>query len=142
MQNLNDLENKQQVTGPVRTPQMPQMPETGQKGPYGVENIPQIPEPGVRKKRPLSKYGKFFYVAFVIMLFIFALVMYISIVKEDTKARKQIQAGYEKALNSPQMQQYRSQQAKRQRELAKQRRLKQLGVEGGYQPTEKNDLLK
>jgi len=95
-----------------------------------------------------SKSGTF--MGWVLLSFIFLafILMTFFIIHDDVRTGQQIQANYEKALNSPRMQelrakqeQYQREEAKRQRELAKQKRLRQLGIYETAKPGEKNDLL-
>ena len=137
MQNLNDLEKRQQGS-----PQMPVGKQISSQIPPHRQKTEQSPSQSAdSKRRKMSKYEKFVYVVFVIILLLFTLVGYIFIIKDDMKAREQIQSGYEKAKNSSKVQEYRAQKARRQRELAKQRRLKELGINSVTEPYQKNDLL-
>ena len=63
------------------------------------------------------------------------------VIRDDIKTKKQIQANVDAVLNSPKMQEYRARQERRQREIAKQKRFRELGIEGISQPMQKNDLL-
>ncbi len=133
MQNLGDLEKVQQRQKTQQS--MPKM----QQGvlPQQVKEV-QLKEV---KKRLISKYRKFIAIALSIVFVIFAVIMYMFIVRDDMKAKEQIQASYEQALNSPRIQKYKNEQARRQREYAKKKRLKQLGIDGVTEPYQKNDLL-
>jgi len=118
MQNLNDLNKVQQA-----------------------QTVQEIPNQESAGKPAPSKFGKimgivWFFASLIILIFVISI-----IVKDNSRTRKQIEAGAEAALNSPKIQAQLAQEAKRQREFAKQRRLKQLGIDGISEPTQKNDLL-
>ncbi len=92
------------------------------------------------KKAP-SKFGAFVSIALAIVIFVAFLVMIFLIIQDNISTKRQIKANYEKALQAPEIQEYYRQEAKRQRELAQQRRLRQLGIDGVSKPKQKNDLL-
>ena len=124
MQNLNDLNKLQQMQ------KMQQM-----------QTVQQIPNTEGEGKPAPSKYNKFVnfvWLFFFIPFLIFAAYIMIS---DNNKTKKQIQVNVEAIMNSPKMQSYRAKEARRQRELAKKRRLKQLGIDGISKPMQKNDLL-
>ena len=156
MQNLDDLEKMQgqktPTQQPIRMQQLPSMPQipsqqTRPAQPQVQQQKPQgqVPPQNLqhvkRKKRSLTKFDKFVIIAMGVILFITGIVGIVLITMDNIKTKRQIQDGYDKALNSPKVQEYRHRQARKQRELAKQRRLKQLGIDGISEPTQKNDLL-
>ena len=124
MQNLNDLEKLQQVQ------KMPQMTDSKE-----IQNL-KIAEGNVR-----SRFSQFAGIVwFFVLILLFIMLGYI-IIKDHYRTQNQIKANMEAVIDSPKMQQYRMQQAKRQREIEKQKRLKQLGIDGISKPAQKNDLL-
>ena len=149
MQNLNNFDKMQQRQNMPQMPQMSAKKHTPQQVPPEGKKPEQAAQSSAKSEQWLfkirrykvSKYEKFFYIAFIIILLIFTLVGYIFIIKDDMKARNQIQEGYENAIKSSKVQEYRAKQAQRQRELAKKRRLKELGIDGPVEPYHKNDLL-
>ena len=121
MQNLNDFDRMQQR----------QKMQTVQQ----VSNLE-----GAAKPAP-SKYRKFVRIVWGWTVIICVLYVFYSITVDHIKANKIAKANIEAILNSPEMQAERAQEARRQREIAKQRRLKELGIDGISKPTQKNDLL-
>ena len=106
-----------------------------------VQTVQQVPnQEGAGKPAP-SRYNKF--VNFVWILFFLPLIIIISylVISDSIKTKKQVQANVDAVMNSPKMQEYRAKEARRQREVEKQRRLRELGIDGISKPTEKNDLL-
>ena len=94
-----------------------------------------------KKNAHKSKLNIFMGKALVLLLIIGLLVLILHILVDSSRAKKQIEKNVEAALNSPKMQAQRAKEARRQRELAKQRRLRQLGIDGISKPMQKNDLL-
>ncbi|MBO4675137.1 MAG: hypothetical protein J5601_03510, partial [Elusimicrobiaceae bacterium] len=121
MQNLNDFNKLQQ-----------------DKKMQKLEQIPN--QKGVSEIAP-SRFDKFASLVWIFILVLFFVVFSYMIIRDNTKTQNQIKANVEEALNSPRMQAYRAKEARRQREIAKQRRLRQLGIDGITKPTQKNDLL-
>lgn len=120
MQNLNDLNKLQQM----------------QK--MQIQTVPNLESAG--KPAP-SKFKRFASIIwFIISIFLVVFACY-TVISDNSKTTKQINANAEAILNTPEMQKYRTQEARRQREIAKQRRLRQLGIDGVTQNVEKDDLL-
>ena len=120
MQNLNDLNKLQEM----QKMQMEQVPN---------QEAANNPAP--------SKFSRFSGIVWLVVLLLILIYAGYSIISDDIKTKRQIKANLEAAMNSPKMQAQRAQEAKRQRELAKQRRLRQLGIDGVSKPEQKNDLL-
>ncbi len=121
MQNLNDINKLQQMQKMQAIQTIPNLESTTQHEP--------------------SKFRKF---ASIVWFFIFvSIIGYASytIITDNIKTKKQINANAEAALNTPKMQEYRAKQARRQREIAKQKRLRELGIDGISKTLEKDDLL-
>lgn len=118
MQNLNDFDKLQQM-----------------------QTVQQVSNQESAGKPALSRYDRFVNIAWIIVVMSFLAVSSYIIITSDMKTRKQIDANAEAALNSPKIQQYRAKEARRQREIAKQKRLRQLGIDGITEPMQKNDLL-
>ncbi len=140
MQNLNDLEKMQGQMPKTQQPQVKMQPlPTGmpQNKRYSSQNLQQVQN----ERRLPTKFEQFMAVSAAIMIILLILGIFALVLVDDVKTKQQIQAGYERALNSPKIQKYKNEQARRQRELAKQKRLKQLGVDGVTEPYQKNDLL-
>ena len=116
MQNLNDLNKMQKMQNEQ------------------VQNLEDV-------KRAPSKFNKFVSIAVIAMLLFLIFGMIFIIVSDNIKTKKQLKANSEALLNSPKMQAQRIQEARRQREFEKRKRLKQLGIDGISKPTQKNDLL-
>ncbi|MCR5504425.1 MAG: hypothetical protein K6E94_02490 [Elusimicrobiaceae bacterium] len=107
-----------------------------------TESTQQLPPEVV--KQVVTKFSRFVSISFSILLSIAFTLAVSFLVKDRASSKKATQAAYEKALNSPEMQEYRAKQAekaKKDRELAKQRRLRQMNVNVTEVPTEKDDLL-
>ena len=121
MQNLNDL-NKLQQDKKMQT----------------LEQIQN--QEGASESAP-SRFDKFVSISWFIILVLFFVILSYMVMRDNTKTQNLIKANVEEALNSPKMQVYRAKEARRQRELAKQRRLRQLGIDGITKPTQKDDLL-
>lgn len=121
MQNFNDLNKLQQM----------------QK----MQTVEQVQNQGGAVPPAPSKFNKFATVVWVIVLMSILVYLGYTIMRDNTKTKKQIDKNLEISLNSPEMQEYRAKTARRQREVAKQRRLRQLGIEGVTEPVEKDDLL-
>lgn len=121
MQNLNDLNKVQQA----------------QK----AQTVQEIQDKESVRKLALSKFGKFAKIVWIVIIITLLIFVISLIVRDDSRTRKQIEAGAEAALNSPRLQAQRIKEAKRQRDLARQKRLRQLGIDGISEPMQKNDLL-
>lgn len=121
MQNLNDLEKLQQAQKMQAVQQIPNQESAGKPAP--------------------SRFSKFTNIVWFIILIFFVIYAISTIVIDDIRTKRQIQANVGAALNSPRMQAYRAQEAKRQREIAQKRRLRQLGIDGVSESMQKNDLL-
>ncbi len=117
MQNLNDFNNMRPIS----------RVQTSNQG--GANNL---------ASSGFSKFVNFIWAIVPIFVVVYAIC---AIVSEDIRTRKQIQANFNAFLNSPRMQEYRTQEARWQREIEKQKRLKELGIESSSTPTQKNDLL-
>ena len=104
MQNLNDLNNLKQT----------------QK----AQTVQEIPDQESARKIALSKFGKFVKVVWIIIIILLLIFIGSIIINDNSKTQKQIKEGVESYLNSPEIQAQRSKEARRQREIAKLRRLK------------------
>lgn len=89
-----------------------------------------------------SKLDFFIKNAFYIVFFIIFIIISIFVAHDNARTKRQIREGYEKALNSPEMQKYNAAKKKQERELAQKKRLKELGINTELSvPTQKDDLL-
>lgn len=88
-----------------------------------------------------SKLDFFIKNAFYIVFFIIFIIISIFVAHDNARTKRQIREGYEKALNSPEMQKYNAAKKKQERELARKKRLKELGINTTTEPTQKDDLL-
>ncbi len=88
-----------------------------------------------------SEFVKFIGILWAFIPLIITLYLGCIIITDNIRTGKQIQVNEEAILNSPQMKEYRIKLARLQRELERQKRLKQLNVEGVSNPVQKNDLL-
>ena len=76
----------------------------------------------------------------IVLIFILVYTCY-TIPRDHVKVQKQIDANLKAIQNSQEMQEYRAKEARRQREIEKQKRLRQMGIDGVLEPVQKNDLL-
>lgn len=121
MQNLNDLNKMQQVQKEQVLQQVQNLESAGQPAP--------------------SKFSRFANIVWFMIFISFIVVISYIVISDNIKTKKQIKANAEAALNTPKIQEYRAKEARRQRDLAKQRRLRKLGIDGVTEPAQKNDLL-
>lgn len=94
-----------------------------------------------KKNTNRTKFSIFMGYAAVISLIVGLLILVITMFANSRRTKQQVQANVDAVLNSPKIQEYRVKEARRQRELEKKRRLKELGIEGISKPVQKNDLL-
>ena len=92
-------------------------------------------------KRAPSKLDFFIRNAFYVVFLMLFVILSIFVAHDNAKTRRQIKSGYEKALNSPEVQKSLAEQTKKNRELARKKRLKELGINTTTEPTQKDDLL-
>ncbi len=127
MQNFNDYNKEQQAQQAQQVKPM--------------QALDQIPNwEGIVEYKP-SKFSQFVGIAWILIIILFFAILGYMIMRDDAKTKKQIQANVDAVMNTPKMQEYRAKEARRQREIARQRRLRQLGVDGVTQNAEKDDLL-
>ena len=88
-----------------------------------------------------SKFSRFVSKVWTIILILLLVYAGYSIIWDHVKVQKQIDANLKAIQNSQEMQEYRAKEARKQREMAKQKRLRQLGIDGISEPIQKNDLL-
>ena len=115
MQNLNDLSGLQELN-----------------------NVQQASDLGGAGKPAPSKYDKFVNIAVITLMMSVIAIFSCIVVLDDIRTKKQIQAGADAFFNSPEIQAQRAKEARRQRELAKEKRLRELHT---ARPIQKDDLL-
>ena len=127
MHNLNDLSKEGQ------TQQVPKMQK--------MQTLEPIPNQESAEEQAPSRLNRFMGITWIFVIVLFFAILGYMIIRDNTKTKKQIQINVDAVMNTPKMQEYRAMEARRQRALAQQRRLRQLGIDGITKPTQKNDLL-
>lgn len=111
---------------------------------YLNESELQQNQENLDEEKKQSRFETFVSVAFVIVIVLCIALSMWFLVWDSNETKKQIELSRERFLNSPKIQELRAKQAekaKKDRELAKQRRLRQMNVNVTEVPTEKDDLL-
>lgn len=106
-----------------------------------VQNV-QVSNKEILIKHAPSRFDTFANIVWTFVLISIVTYMCYTIVSNNIIVKKQINAGFDEAMNSPKIKAYRIEEERRQREIAKQKRLKQLGIESGAESVQKEDLLK
>lgn len=101
----------------------------------------QVPNSESANKPAPSKFRRFADIVWSLVLILFLAYIGYTIISDDIKTQNQIKANLEAVLNSPKMQEYRIREVRRQKEIEKRKKLKQLGVDELTNPMPKNDFL-
>ena len=97
----------------------------------------QLPDLENAKGHATSKFSRFMSFVWTLVLITTLIYWGYMVISDDLKTRRQLKKNFEAIINSPEMQEYRAQEIRRQKEIERRKRLRKFNAK----PVQKDDLL-